>query len=97
MVVFEVLSKPTESRDRGEKAEDYFRLESLCDFVMIAQNRVRVEHYSRQEKGKWLFEALENLTDVLVLESIGCNISLTNIYAKVTLKPLKLVRRKKQK
>ena len=96
-VVFEVLSKSTESRDRGEKREDYMRLQSLRHFVMVAQNRVCVEHYSRQENGKWLFEMLEDLSDVLVLESIGCQISLRDIYARVTLKPLKLVRRKKQK
>lgn len=97
VVVFEVLSKSTEGRDRGEKAEDYFRLESLRDYVMTAQNRVRVEHFSRQNNGKWIFEVLENLTDVLVLDSIGSPIPLQSIYAKVELKPLKLVNRRKQK
>ena len=95
VVVFEVLSKSTEARDRGEKAEDYFKLASLRDYVMIAQNRVRVEHFARQQDGKWLFEALESLADVLVLDSIGCRIPLTSIYAKVELKPLKLVKAKK--
>jgi Uma2 family endonuclease len=97
VVVFEVLSKSTESRDRGEKAEDYFRLASLRDYVMIAQNRARVEHFSRQDDGKWLFEVLENLADVLVLSSIGCQIPLKDIYARVDLKPLKLVKKRKQK
>ena len=31
IIVFEVLSKSTEKRDRGDKAEDYFRLSSLKD------------------------------------------------------------------
>jgi len=95
LVIFEVLSKSTESRDRGEKAEDYFKLESLRDYVMIAQNRVRVEHYSRIGGGKWTFEALESLDDVLILDSINCKIKLKNIYSKVELKPLKLIRKKK--
>ncbi|MEK7723832.1 MAG: Uma2 family endonuclease [Acidobacteriota bacterium] len=95
VVVFEVLSKSTEARDRGEKAEDYFKLKSLRDYVMIAQNRVRVEHYSRISGGKWTFEVLENLDDSLILDSIICKISLKNIYSKVELKPLKLVKSKK--
>jgi Uma2 family endonuclease len=49
IVVFEVLSKSTEQRDRGDKAEDYFRLESLQDYVLVSQYRVRVEHFSRQK------------------------------------------------
>ena len=95
IVIFEVLSKSTEARDRGDKAEDYFKLESLQTYVMIAQNRVRVEHYSRIGAGKWTFEVLENLEDVLVLDSIDCQIPLKNIYAKVELKPLKLIKKKK--
>lgn len=95
IVVFEVLSKSTEARDRGEKAEDYFKLKSLRDYIMITQNRVRVEHYSRIDGGKWTFEILENLDDVLILDSIGCKILLKNIYSKVELKPLKLVKKKK--
>lgn len=95
IVVFEVLSKSTEARDRGEKAEDYFKLKSLRDYVMITQNRVRVEHYSRIKEGKWTFEVLESLEDVLVLDSIASQISLKNIYSKVELKPLKPIKNKK--
>jgi hypothetical protein len=44
-----------------------------------------------------LFEVLENLADVLVLSSIGCQIPLQGIYARVNLKPQKLVKKRKQK
>jgi Uma2 family endonuclease len=96
IVIFEILSKSTEARDRGEKAEDYFKLESLRDFVMIAQNRYRVEHYSRIEGGKWTFEVLESLENMLVLDSINSEISLKNIYSKVDVAELKLVSSKKK-
>lgn len=95
IVIFEVLSKSTEARDRGDKREDYLKLESLHDYVMIAQNRIKVEHYSKIQKGKWTFEILESLEDVLVLDSINCRIPLKNIYSKVELKPLKLIKSKK--
>lgn len=50
IVVFEVLSKSTEQRDRGDKAEDYYGLPSLKDYILVSQKRVRVEHFFTAEK-----------------------------------------------
>lgn len=36
-VIFEVLSKSTEARDRGEKAEDYRQLVSLSDYLFVSK------------------------------------------------------------
>jgi len=95
MVVFEVLSKSTEKRDRGDKAEDYYRLESLKDYIPVFQNRVRVEHFSRQKNNEWTLKIYENLEQALVLESVNCKIPLKLIYLKIKLSPLKLVGKKK--
>ena len=48
-VVFEVLSPSTEDFDRGEKFERYKRIDSLTDYILIASEKMRVEHYVRQE------------------------------------------------
>lgn len=46
-VVFEVLSRSTEAYDRGEKSLRYRNeIESLRDFVLVAQDRPRVEHFT---------------------------------------------------
>lgn len=95
-VVFEVLSKSTEKRDRSDKAEDYFRLESLHDYVLVSQYRVRVEHFSRQKNNVWTLKIYEDLEDVLELESVNCRISLKMIYLKIKISPLKLVEKKKK-
>jgi Uma2 family endonuclease len=95
IAVFEVLSKSTEKRDRGDKAEDYYRLESLKDYVLVSQNRVRVEHFSRQKNNEWTLKIYENLEEVLELKSINCQIPLKLIYLKLKLSPLKLVGKKK--
>lgn len=95
-VVFEVLSKSTEKRDRGDKAEDYFKLNSLKDYVLVSQYRVRVEHFSREKNNEWTFRIYENLGDTVELKSIGCKISLKLIYLKLKLSPLKLVGKKKK-
>ncbi len=96
MVVFEVLSKSTEKRDRGEKAEDYFRLESLKDYILVSQNRFRVEHFSRQKNNEWNLKFYEDLNDVIELKSINCEIPLKLIYLKLNLAPLKLVDKRKK-
>jgi len=96
MIVFEVLSKSTEKRDRGDKAEDYFKLKSLKEYVLIAQNKVRVEHFSKQTNNRWALEIYESLEDVINLKSIGCMISLRLIYLKLNFPALKLVGSKKK-
>ena len=48
-VLIEVLSPSTAAYDRGEKFASYQKLDSLCEYVLISQDRVRVEYYLRQE------------------------------------------------
>lgn len=96
VVVFEVLSKSTEKRDRGDKAEDYFKLDSLKDYVLVSQYRVRVEHFSKQKNNEWNLKIIEDLEDVLELKTINCKIPLKLIYLKLKLTSLKLVEKKKK-
>ena len=44
-VLVEVLSPSTEAYDRGEKFAHYRRLASLSDYVLISQDRMRIEHF----------------------------------------------------
>jgi Uma2 family endonuclease len=81
-VLVEVLSPSTEAYDRGEKFAHYRRLGSLQEYILVAQNCVRVEHYLRQEK-QWLLTELSDLDEVLHLVSISCDLSLHEIYVKV--------------
>jgi len=90
------LSKSTEKRDRSEKAEDYFKLDSLKDYVLVSQYRVRVEHFSRQKNNEWSLKIYESLDDTLDLKSIECTLSLKLIYLKLKLPPLTLVEKKKR-
>ena len=96
VVVFEVLSKSTEKRDRGEKAEDYYKLNSLQDYVLVSQYRVRVEHFSRQKNNEWILKIYEDLEDIVELKSINCTIPLKLIYLKIKISSLKLVEEKKK-
>ena len=50
-VLVEVLSPSTEGWDRGFKFERYQHLESLREYVLISQEKPRVETYLRQPDG----------------------------------------------
>jgi Uma2 family endonuclease len=96
-VICEVLSKSTEARDRGEKSKAYRRLESLTDYVLISQNQMHIEHYIRQADGFWKLREHTEADEKIVFESLGCELSLAEIYRRVEFPPLKLVKSKKNK
>ncbi len=81
-VVFEVLSDSTESFDRGRKFESYQTISALTDYVLVAQDRARVEHFKRQADGSWVLRIL-GPTDNLTLEAAGCDVAIAEIYHKV--------------
>jgi Uma2 family endonuclease len=83
-MIVEVLSDSTEAYDRGKKFGHYRRLESLREYVLVAQDEMRVERYIRQGDD-WLLTELSSLDDTLHLESIGCAVAVREIYAKVEL------------
>jgi Uma2 family endonuclease len=81
-LIVEVLSESTERKDRGTKFAAYRRLESLREYVMIDPRRVLVERYTR-DGDQWVLTLFENIDGTLRLESVGCEIPLKEIYAKV--------------
>jgi Uma2 family endonuclease len=83
-VIVEVLSPSTEIYDRGKKLDYYQTLESLQEYLLIAQDMVRIEHYVRQTTGGWFYSQVKALESVIELPSINCTLSLTDVYDKVT-------------
>jgi len=84
-LIVEVLSPSTETYDRGTKFEHYRTLESLTDYLLVAQDRPMVEHYVRQMDDKWLLSVYRGLAAEVMIESIGCRLSLVDVYDKVDL------------
>jgi Uma2 family endonuclease len=83
VAIFEVLSTSTERRDRGSKFESYRRIESLREYILIAQDTHRVEQYSKQPDETWVFSETTDADGTLKLASIGCELGLNDIYAQV--------------
>jgi Uma2 family endonuclease len=83
VVIIEVLSESTEAYDRGRKFEQYQYIESLAEYLLIAQDSYRIEQYVRQDDGTWRYSEFHSLDDVVQLSAIGCNLDLKDMYAKV--------------
>lgn len=82
-LIFEVLSPSTESYDRGKKFERYRALDSLGNYLLVAQDRPRVERFQRQPGGFWLFSERMGLDQRLELERPELSIPLAEIYDRV--------------
>ena len=83
VLVIEVLSKSTEAFDRGAKFEAYQTLESLEEYLLVAQDSPRIEQYVKNGDGSWKYTAAAGLESTLTLPSIECTLSLSAVYDKV--------------
>jgi Uma2 family endonuclease len=84
-LIIEVLSKSTEGYDRGRKFMKYRRIESLLEYLLVAQDKTHVEHYTRQPTDGWLLSESIALGDEVHLSSIDCHLKLSVIYDKVSI------------
>ena len=80
VVLIEVLSKSTEAYDRGEKFAHYRRIASLREYVLVAQDKVRVECFRRGENGTWVLTEFTETSAALSLESLSISIPVAEIY-----------------
>ena len=90
-LIVEVLSDSTEESGtrpegwvRGEKFRNYRQFESLQHYILIAQDRVYVEHYARLEGILW--ERIGEYADraeTLDLPSLGIAVPLAEIYRRI--------------
>ena len=83
VLIVEVLSPTTKNYDRGEKFEQYRKIEDLKEYLLVAQERPHVEHYIKQVYGTWILSETESRDSDVYLPSLDCNLSLAEVYAKV--------------
>jgi Uma2 family endonuclease len=70
VLVVEVLCDSTEAFDRGDKFLGYRALPSLKDYILVSQNAIRVEHFTRSTEGSWILRTYEagSTMDIASLE-----------------------------
>ena len=83
VLIIEILSDSTEAYDRGNKFFHYRQIESFVEYLLLSQSSYHLERYIRQSDNAWLYSELETVDDEIELSSIGCTLSLKEIYEKV--------------
>jgi len=84
VLIVEVLSDSTEAYDRGKKFEQYRKLPSLLEYVLVSQDAPRIEQFTPQPDGLWLCAETSGMDASIRLVSIDCVLPLTKIYNKVS-------------
>ena len=77
-VLVEVSSESTERLDRGEKRLAYQTLETLEEYMIVAQDRADVTIFRRTDK--WAPETAAGLAQRIFLKSLDLTLSLSAIY-----------------
>ena len=83
LVVIEILSPSTEAYDRGKKFGHYRALESLDQYVLVSQDEPKVEWYTRQPGGEWLFASASGLNETLPFPALDLRIPLAEVYRRI--------------
>lgn len=86
LLIVEVLSKSTRAYDRGDKFSEYKTLPSFKEYVLIEQNSCRVESLFREEPDLWRETIVTDPKGHIPLKSIGCSLSLADIYENIGFK-----------
>jgi Uma2 family endonuclease len=82
-LIIEVLSPSSEGYDRGGKFARYRQLASLCQYVLVAQDRVAVDVLTRDTDQRWVLTTHDDLGQNVVLDAIDCTLPMAEIYDKV--------------
>lgn len=80
-LLVEVLSDSTEGYDRGKKFESYATIDCLREYLLVASDRVHVDHFVREGRG-WHLQAYAAGQRVK-LASVPCELDVDDVYRKV--------------
>ena len=83
VMIAEVLSKSTKSYDRDEKFAAYRTISSFCEYILIDQYTMHVEHYCKTDNNKWIFSEYDDGDVTLNLAAVPCQVLLADIYDQV--------------
>ncbi len=82
ILIVEVLSESTEGFDRGEKFLSYQKIETLCEYILVSQDKRQIEQWILNEKGKWQFEAIIS-SGILPLVCLPFELNVDDVYLNI--------------
>jgi Uma2 family endonuclease len=82
LLLVEVLSDATRDYDRGEKFDLYKTIRTLRDYVLIDQDRVAVDHFTRRRE-RWTKSSIASLSSKVPLHGVTVELSVKDAYRGV--------------
>jgi Uma2 family endonuclease len=89
-LLIEIFSPGTRATDRTEKLEGFLAIPKLKECLLVNEQEMRIEHWSRQNPKQWIYRIYNEKDDAINLESIGCKMSLSEAYSQVKLRESEL-------
>lgn len=83
VVIVEVLSPSTQDYDRGGKFELYRDIDSFREYLLIHQDKVHIEHYHKDDAGRWVLIDIKDIEATLTIQAIDFSIPVRRIYERV--------------
>ena len=83
IVLFEVVSKGSQARDRMTKRVAYQQLPSLRDYILVERDSIHVDHYVRRDDGWHGLPPLDTMSATLDLTTIELKLPVADIYRDV--------------
>ena len=83
-LIIEVLSKSTESRDRGWKFARYKKIPTLKYYVLVSQTSVYVEVFTRIEGiDIWKYQSYDTMEAVVDFDEIDFKLPISELYQNI--------------
>ena len=82
-LIIEVLSKSTENYDRTDKFRLYRDIESLEEYILVSQEKKKIEIFRKNLQNRWEIIDLEDNNNIVKFESIDCELDINDIYENV--------------
>jgi len=86
----DVFSSEMNSSAKTTKLESFLAMTSIKECLLIKEDEMRIEHYAKQNAKQWIYKIYDSREDVISIDSIGCKISLQEIYSQVKLRQTEL-------
>ena len=83
ILIMEVLSKSTQDYDKGTKFDYYRSIPKLQEYILIDQHQYHVQKFTKNSDNNWVLSDIDNLENIVNLESLKLQISLQDLYDNV--------------
>lgn len=84
-VIIEILSPSTERYDRGLKFQNYRTIDTLQEYILIAQDKQHIERYARHEQNQWILAEAIGPEATLPIVTLSAVLPLADVYEQVEL------------